>query len=79
MSTRVHLGIGLVAAVLLSACGERDQTLEAKRKTDTKSWSNRHATYLAPGWKPSDEASWREQLNDRTKAQNEYTRVPASR
>lgn len=69
----------LLAAGALAGCGEREQTLETGRKVDAKVWHNNHTAFLAPGWTPGDETKWREQILDRTKGQNEYTRAPASR
>ena len=68
--------LGLAALVALCACGERPQTATA-RKVDDKPWQGAAAAYTAAGWKPGDRASWDEQIQHRSQAQNEYARAPA--
>ena len=71
-------GIGLagavVAALALSACGDKPQT-KTERKVDTTAHSGSTvAGYTAGGWKAGDKVSWESQLRERNKGQNEYER-----
>ena len=61
----------------LAACTEKPQTL-ATRKADTAAWQGTGTPYVAPGWKPGDQASWDEQMRMRAQqGQNEYSRAAA--
>ena len=70
--------LGLVAcAVLLGACGEKQQ-VAATKKADDKPWQGAAGGQVAVGWKVGDQASWEEQLKTRSeRGQNEYTRASA--
>ncbi|MEO8080262.1 MAG: hypothetical protein ABI641_07005 [Caldimonas sp.] len=61
-------------AVLVSACGEKVQTvpMAGARKVDEKSWVSNNNPYVAPGWTPGNEASWDAQLRNRAHAQNDF-------
>ena len=63
-----------VAAVALSACGEKVQTVPVggERKADGQPWQNKDARFLAPGWTPGDQNSWNAQLANRAQGQNDY-------
>jgi hypothetical protein len=63
-------------ALVLSACGEKPQTVEA-RKSDTKASDGASGPYVASGWTPGDAASWEEQMRKRVQGQNEYSRAAA--
>ena len=77
-AARRILSTSLVVAaalpLLLSACGERVQTIPVggERKADTALWQNPDTRYLAPGWSPGSESSWDAQLANRTQGQNDY-------
>jgi hypothetical protein len=74
MSAR--LSIVLCVAALVVACGEKPQTTsEAVKKSDTQSWQGAENSYVTPGWKEGDRASWEEHLRTRTQAQNEYIKI----
>lgn len=70
-----QLGCWIVAAVVLSACGEKPQTATV-RKADDKPWELTQTQYAAGGFKPGDKALWEQQLKSRAMSQNEYNRVP---
>ena len=78
VSRTALVGLGLAALLALGACTERVQTAQpSARKSDAKAWETVQTPYLAPGWKPGDQASWDAQMRTRNQAQNEYTRVAA--
>jgi major membrane immunogen (membrane-anchored lipoprotein) len=70
--------ICLAAALLLTACGEVDQSLG--RATGAGSDATAHAgtgkAYMESGWTPGDKASWESKLKARAQyGQNEYSRT----
>ncbi len=71
---RAAMVMGLVACVLLGACGEKVQTIgvAGERKADAKGWDANGSAYLAPGWTPGTEANWDAQLRKRAQNQNDY-------
>ncbi len=70
----------LVACGLVVGCGEKVQTAsKVERKHDVPAWKGADQAYAAPGWKPSDEAAWQRQINQRAQSQNEYVRVGAQK
>jgi hypothetical protein len=61
----------------LAACGEKAQTVSA-RKSDVPAWQGApNSSSVAGGWKVGDEASWEAQIRNRTQGQNEYSRAAA--
>ncbi len=58
----------------LVACGEKVQTMPVggAKKAHGQPWQITDNGYLAPGWKPGDEASWNAQLTQRAQGQNDY-------
>ena len=73
---RIH-GVFLIAAaaLVLSACGEKTQTIGVSnaKLADGNAWDvSSSDPYVAPGWKPGDKASWEDHLRRRTQMQNEY-------
>ena len=62
------------AALALTACGERPQTMSAAaaKKADGQAWQITDNGYLAPGWTPGDQASWEAQLKKRAQSQNDF-------
>ncbi|MBI3367639.1 MAG: hypothetical protein HY021_04060 [Burkholderiales bacterium] len=79
MMKRILL-LGIAAALVgaLAGCGEKPQTA-ATHKSDEKASAGSHgnAAYSAPGWKAGDQASWEQQMKDRSQGQNEYARTAA--
>jgi hypothetical protein len=76
---RVFVPFALAAAVLLlAACGERAQTMDASgKKVDAEPWttsSSADPAFMAPGWKSGDKTAWEEQLRKRNQGQNDYGR-----
>lgn len=70
----------LALATLFAACSEKPQTADASaRKSDEKAWATQDSQYLASGWKSGDQASWEQQLRNRSQGQNEYARAPATK
>ena len=64
----------VVAALGLTACGEKAQTAAIK-KSDTEPWVSSSSGFVAPGWKEGDRVSWEEQLRNRAQSQNEYAKA----
>lgn len=65
----------VAAALALSACGDREQTIgvSSSRALDQNAWDvSSTDPYVAPGWKPGDKASWEDHLRRRTQMQNDY-------
>jgi hypothetical protein len=63
------------AAFVLSACGDRTQTIGASHSKleDSHAWDvSSSDPYVAPGWKPGDKASWEDHMRRRTQMQNDY-------
>ena len=73
-----RLGFLLATSLLLSACGERQQSADADRKkVDAAAWTTSNSAnpaFSAPGWKVGDKLAWEEQLRKRGQAQNDYVR-----
>ncbi len=77
--------LALAAALVLAACGEREQTINPvseKRyqgKNDGKPWDNDPLAYQgaapSPTWAKGDQASWEKQIETRARRQNENTRI----
>ncbi len=66
----------LLGAALLGGCAEKPQTA-ATKKSDGQAWDGAPTAYAAPGWKGGDQATWEQQLRNRSQGQNEYSRAPA--
>ena len=68
----------LAVAIVLAACGERQQSADADRKkVDAAAWTASDSAtpgFSAPGWKAGDKLAWEEQLRKRSQAQNDYVR-----
>jgi hypothetical protein len=68
----------LGAALMLAACGEKPQTLNAaSKKPDAEPWSayaSANSAFFAPGWKGGDQAAWEAQIRTRNQGQNDYAR-----
>jgi hypothetical protein len=65
-----------LSAVLLSACGEFDQSKTAGRnKPDVEPWQGAKNPYVAQGWTPGDKTAWETQLRTRSQSQNEYVKT----
>jgi hypothetical protein len=62
--------------LMLSACGEFDQSQTAERHLpDVQPWQGAKNLYVAPGWKPGDKNAWENQLRTRAQSQNDYLKV----
>ena len=71
----------MLAAYVLTACGEREQVVEQqpseKRyqgKRDSKPWDNDPLAYSGK-WTKGDRTSWETQLKQRQQGQNEDKRI----
>ena len=65
----------ILAALALTACSEKPQTLGAA-KQDAAAYSGTGKAYTDPGWKTGDKASWESHLKARTQAgQNDYAKI----
>ena len=72
----VRAAFGLAALSLLAACTESPQTI-GTRKADVASYKGADNGFNAAGWKAGDQASWEQQMKNRSQGQNEYTRTSA--
>ena len=72
--TARRLALAAAAAFLLSACGEKVQTVPVggARQVDGHAWAASSSPYLAPGWVSGDQASWDTQMQRRAQAQNDF-------
>ena len=75
-------GIFVLAASLVSGCGERSQVVVYKSgkyqgKTDSKPWENEPgaAPYTTSKWSAGDMVSWETAIRTRNQRQNEYSRT----
>lgn len=67
--------IVISSALLLTACGERAQTIGSGRQ-DGAAYTGTGKAYVQPGWKPGDKASWESQLKARGQnGMNEYNKT----
>lgn len=63
------------ALLLLSACGEKPQTLGAV-KSDVAAYQGTDNGFVAAGWKAGDKTSWEQGLKARMQnTQNEYSKM----
>jgi hypothetical protein len=72
----------MLAVVLVTGCGEREQVTEFKRgkyqgKPDTQPWANAPVVAELRGgsWKTGDRTSWEESIKNRQLAQHEHKRI----
>ena len=66
----------MAAVTVLSACGDKPQTLQSGVKVDSQSFQGTGMPYAVPAWKQGDKVSWEQQLKTRTQqGQNEYNKV----
>lgn len=62
-------------AAVLSACGERPQTMGVNTN-DLAPYQGAQNRFVAPGWTPTDRKSWEQGLKTRMQnTQNEYSRI----
>ena len=73
---RLFLLVALVAGLAgLAACGEKPQSMGGVRG-DAAPYEGAQNSFVAPGWKPGDKASWEQGLKARTQnTQNEYSKI----
>ena len=72
---RLVLLSSLAAAACLSGCGEKPQTLGA-RKNGVAAYYGVENPFMAPGWKAGDKTSWEQALKTRMlNSQNEYSKM----
>jgi hypothetical protein len=65
----------MAVAALLSACGEKPQTLGGASK-DESAFKGTGMAYVDSGWKQGDQASWESHLKARGQnSQNEYNKT----
>ena len=64
----------LALAGLISACGEKPQTLGANT-SDVPAYKGTGSNFTAAGWKPGDKTSWEQQLKTRGQGQNDYVKA----
>ena len=74
MKTLITTGLVLAAALALSACGEKPQSLGGV-KSDAAPYAGVGASkYAVPGWKAGDKTAWEQQLRARAQGQNDYAK-----
>ncbi|HCY15898.1 MAG: hypothetical protein A2Z93_09605 [Curvibacter sp. GWA2_64_110] len=65
----------IAAMALLSACGEKPQTIGGARQ-DASAYSGTGKPFVDAGWKQGDKTSWESHLKARGQnSQNEYTKT----
>lgn len=70
-----HIVLILAAAAALAACGEKPQAAGGARQ-DAAPYTGTGKSFVQPGWKQGDKASWESQLKARGQnSQNEYTKT----
>lgn len=70
------LSVSALAALTLTACSERDQSVTGSTtKSDGKPWQGAKNDFVAGGWTPGDQDSWEKQIHTRGQNQNEYIRI----
>ena len=79
MMRPVLLTAAVAAIALLSACGEKPQSMGGV-KSDVAPFQGVNNQYAAPGWKAGDKTSWEQGLKARAQnTQNEYSRTAATK
>jgi hypothetical protein len=70
-------GVALMAAALLSSCGEFDQSMSSANtnRKDVEAWKGAKNPYVAQGWAAGDKTAWENQLRNRSQYQNEYVKT----
>ncbi|GIZ52059.1 hypothetical protein NCCP691_20730 [Noviherbaspirillum aridicola] len=64
-------------ALLLSACGEIDQSKTAGNtyRNDVPASQGAKNAHVVSGWQPGNQGSWENQIRARGQLQNEYQKV----
>jgi hypothetical protein len=79
MMRPVLLTVAVAALALVSACGEKPQSMGGV-KSDVAPFQGVSSPYAAPGWKAGDKTSWEQGLKARAQyTQNEYSRTAATK
>jgi hypothetical protein len=68
------LAFTLLAAVSLSACGDKPQNLTGVKGDSPPSAGVGASQYVVPGWKAGDKTAWEQQLRTRAQGQNDYAK-----
>jgi hypothetical protein len=65
----------LALLAVLTACGERPQSLGGARQ-DAAAYTGGASAFAAKGWTPGDKTSWEQQLRSRAQnTQNDYAKA----
>lgn len=64
-----------IAAIALSACGDKPQALGQNSRVDTPALQGTGTPFQVQGWKAGDRTAWEQQLKTRAQAQNDYARA----
>ena len=73
------LTCSLAAVAVLSACGDKPQSMGGV-KSDVAPYQGVDNKFAAPGWKAGDKTSWEQALKARAQnTQNEYSRTAAAK
>jgi len=67
----------ILAALVLSACGDVDQSMTGTKvsRGDEPAYKGAHDQYMAKGWEPGKQDAWDKQIRERGQLQNEYPRT----
>ncbi len=75
MMRATQLGLLLVGAAAVAACGEKPQTA-GTGKSDVAAYQGAKNSFVENGWKPGDKTSWEQGLRARGQnTQNEYSKT----
>lgn len=70
------MAFSFTALTVLTACGDKPQTLGTPKQDTTPFSGTGVAAYTASGWKSGDKASWEQHLKARMQnSQNEYSKT----
>ena len=65
------------AALLLSACGDVDQSMTGTKvsRGDDPAYKGAHNLNVAKGWEAGNKDAWNKQIRERGQLQNEYMKT----
>jgi major membrane immunogen (membrane-anchored lipoprotein) len=70
-----RISLTVLSVVILTACGEKAQTLGTKN--DATSFSGATNSYVEAGWTAGDKTSWEQHLRTRAQyGQDDHSRAP---
>jgi hypothetical protein len=72
---KIYILIALTSLALLTACGEKPQSLGGVKSDAAPHTGVGASQYAVPGWKAGDKTAWEQQLRSRSQGQNDYSRA----